>query len=46
MVAGIYGLVHSGWIAVLQQAVSIIGGGGDDKVAEAVVGYDYDESLP
>lgn len=43
MVGGIYGMVHSGWIAVIQQALSVAGGGGDDKVAEAVVGYDHDE---
>lgn len=45
IVAGIYGMVHSGWIAVLQQAASVAGGGGDDKIAEAVVGFDYDEMV-
>ncbi len=43
IVATIYGMVHSGWIAALQQAASIVGGGGDDKVAEAVVGWDYED---
>lgn len=43
VLAAIYGLVHVGWISMIQQDLSIVSGGGDDRIAEEAVVWDYDD---
>ncbi len=44
-VGSLYGLLPSIYVAIGEQLGAAMGGGGDDKVGDVIVGYDYDELL-